>query len=369
MANPGTYAPGRRDACQDLVLEARPDDPEFREGINVWLMDNDGRFVLPRFGIEAIGRSWDLRATQVNVGFPDGRVLIASSTETAHSPFDAAGRPAVFGAGPMVFHCVVPFERWQLNFEGTAVDTTVEAQLAGNIDYDRLVDLSIAVDMTMVVPPWIRGEGTKAARDRLAGTAEERFIGGLGGFNGKQLFTASGVFRVADEAMSFNATGLRVHRRGVRTTGGFRGHCWQSAVFPDGTAFEALAFPDQADGTPTYNEGFVYDGRSVYPATVVDAPWMRSFVPHGGDVSLVLDSELGRSEIHGVTRASTVMPDASATSKVAVMGRGPSNDLFFHQGSAEYTWGGQTALGMVERSLPTAQVERPTSDNSQGVRT
>jgi len=87
------------------------------------------------------------------------------------------------------------------------------------------------------------------------------------------LFRATGVFRVGDEKMAFTATGFRVHRKGVRKTTDFRGHCWQSPVFPSGR-------------TPA------------------------------------------------------------------------RHNLFFHQGSAEYSSDDESAYGMVERSLPADKVVR-----------
>ena len=344
-------------AEQDLVLRAAPGDPEFREGVNIWLQDDAGRFAFPRFGVEAIGRSWDRRGVQANIAFPDGRVLVGSSVGEVVGPLDDSGEATVFGAGPIEFRCVEPFRRWTMSFAGPVVDTTVADQVAGVVDEGKLVEAAVEVELTMAVPPWIRGEASDETRRRLAGSDEALFIGGVGGFNCKQLFRATGVLRVGDDEMAFTATGLRVHRKGVRKTADFRGHCWQSAVFPGGRAFEALAFPEPADGGPAYTEGFVFDSGRVYPATVSQAPWMSSFVPHGGDVSLVLDSELGTTRITGLTRASTAMPGTAATSKIAVMSSGASrHNLFFHQGSAEYSWDGESAYGMIERSLPVDKV-------------
>ncbi len=44
---------------------------------------------------------------------------------------------------------------------------------------------------------------------------------------------------------------------------------------PSGRGFGGLAFPERADGQPTYNEAYVFDGERMIPATLVDAPWLR----------------------------------------------------------------------------------------------
>jgi hypothetical protein len=278
---------GGRDPELDLVLPEAPTHPEFREGVNIWLIDDTGRFALPRFGVEAIGGRWASRGFQATVAFADGRVLVGGSEGEALDPLDDAGEPTLFGAGPVRFQCVEPFRRWSLAYSGEAVDTTVAEQLAGK-NGDGRVDVAVEVDLVMAVPPWIRGEMSEEARAAPAGSEEAEFIGGVGGLNCKQLFRARGRLRVGADESEFTATGLRVHRKGVRHTQDFRGHCWQSALFPSGRAFEALNFPDHADGTPSYNEGFVFDGEQVHPAQVTASPWMTTFQPHGGDVSLSL---------------------------------------------------------------------------------
>ena len=71
----------------------------------------------------------------------------------------------------------------------------------------------------------------------------------------------------------------------ARASGGsapFRGHAWQSAVFPSGRAFGYIVYPPRDDGKPTYNEGYLFEGDGeLIPAWVVDAPWLRRLQPHG----------------------------------------------------------------------------------------
>jgi hypothetical protein len=66
---------------------------------------------------------------------------------------------------------------------------------------------------------------------------------------------------------------------------------------------------------------------------------MTSFVPHGGDVACVLDSELGTTKIEGETFLSVIhknIPDFPP----------------LHQGGVKYRWDGEETYGMIERSYP-----------------
>jgi prepilin-type processing-associated H-X9-DG protein len=338
------------------VLVGPPEDPQMREGVNVWLHDDAGRFSLPRIGVEAVSETWARPAVQANMAFADGRVLIGSCVGDAHDRRDEAGRPTVIGAGPMSFRCEEPFRRWTMTYLGDALDTTIADQVAGRIPDGPRVDVEIQVDMAMVVPPWIQGEMGERARALLKNGKEGLF---MGGDRYEQLFKATGSFRVGDDTIDFTGTGLRIHRQGVRNTGEFRGHCWQTAVFPSGKAFGYIAFPDNDDGTQSYREGFVFDGERMRPATVVDAPWTTNFEPSGGRVPLVLESELGTHQIDAVTTCTTAIAGTGNVEKVAAMVAGkPLISLFFHQGSARYEWDGEVAQGMIERSLPIETVQR-----------
>ena len=91
---------------------------------------------------------------------------------------------------------------------------------------------------------------------------------------------------------SFTGSGLRIRRQGVRHLTEFRGHCWQSALFPSGRAFGYIAYPPREDGRPTFNEGYVFDGDGdLVPARVLEAPWLTRLQALGQDVSLVLETE------------------------------------------------------------------------------
>ena len=128
-------------------------------------------------------------------------------------------------------------------------------------------------------------------------------------------------------------------RQSVRPLGGFRGHVWQSALFPDGRAFGYIAYPPRDSDGRAYNEGYIYqDGRMHLGRTTV-TPWLRRIIPRGDDVSLEIETDLGKTRIAGTTIASYYYV------KHPMM---PGLDL--QQAGVRYEWGGSTAYGMLERS-------------------
>ncbi|MET0271074.1 MAG: hypothetical protein ABW173_11675 [Sphingomonas sp.] len=312
----------------DLVFAARPDDPEMRESVSLWFFEENGRFAAPRMGIEAEASSWDDRLFQGNFAGEGGRVLIGPGKGPAPSPIDEAGRPTIIGAGAVTFRCIEPFRRWTARFDGTAADGHVTDQIAGKLDRERRAGLRFEIEMEMAAPPW--------GQVMEAGTIEARLMGV--GYRFEQLFRARGTVELDGARRDIAGTGLRIHRQSIRQLDGFWGHCWQSAVFPDGRAFGYIAYPPR-DGAESYNAGYLWDGARMTEARVVDAPWLRRIIPEGDDVSLVLRSEHGDTHVAGRTTLSTFR-----------VGNPDMGGLNLQQGGARYTWDGQEAYGMIERS-------------------
>ena len=323
---------------KDLVFADKPSDPQMRESASMWLFDETGAFGFPRMGVEAEASSWDDRRFQGNFAFADGRVLNGAGRGPAPSPLGPDGRPTILGAGSVTFQCLDPFRRWSLTFDGPAVDSHVNQQIHRTLDPNRRTHVQLAVEMDMAAPAWVQ----QTSPDDLAAmkntdAAEAGFMGI--GYRFEQLFRARGTFTVDGRTHAFKGTGLRIHRQSVRPLEGFRGHCWQSALFPDGRAFGFITYPPRGDGSPSYNEGYVYQDGRMFPARVAQAPWLRRIVGQGDDVSLELISELGRTRIEGATALSTFR-----------IGNPDMGGLNLQQSGALYRWGDQTAYGMIERS-------------------
>ncbi len=339
---------GGLESDRELMFADRPDDPEMRDSASFWVFDDRGEFALPRIGIEAVASSWDAHQIQVNVAFADGRVFRLRADGAPWPAAGADGRPTVLGAGPLGFRCVRPFQAWTLEFDGQAAQTSSEALLAGD-SAGPLVDLAFRVEATMAAPPWIQGtlrpEADASLRTSIVGDM-------MGGPRYEQLFRAAGTVRVAGVDHPFTGTGLRIRRQGVRRLEGFWGHCWQSALFPGGRGFGYIAYPPRPDGEPQYNEGYVFRGSGqLVPARVLEAPWLTRLHPVlGAEVPVVLETADGVERINGVTVSST---------HHVQRGTGPADDAVknanwsfppLQQAGVRYTWDGEEAIGMLERS-------------------
>ncbi len=340
---------GGLEAAREFVLAQQPDDPDMRDSVNVWMWDDGVEFGMPRIGIEAVGDQWSTHDVQCNIALADGRLLTIFEPGAVHDSRGADGRARVLGAGPLSFELVEPFVHWRMRLEGAAVATTVEAQIAGEQPpRSGRVPVALEVDLRSAVPPWENG-ALRGEAARVMAEQEEGIL--IGGPRFEQLFRATGTFTVDGKAYPLNGGGLRIRRMGVRRLARFWGHVWQSAVFPGGKAFGHLVYPPRSDGKPTYNEGFVFEGDGgLVPARVVDAPWLRRMQARGEDVSVVLETERGTVRIHGETQLASFH---------AIPVTESADFPILQQCIARYTWDGESANGMLERSSLPEQVQRP----------
>ncbi len=340
---------GGLSADREFVFAAQPEDPEMRESVNVWVWDNGDGFGMPRVGIEAVSDQWDTHDVQVNISFANGRVVNIFEPGQVHNPLGADGKPRILGAGPISFELIEPFRHWRCRIDGMALDTTVQAQTGGSkpeAEPGPPVPVQLDMEIKSAVPPAEWGTLREEAATVLA-TQEEGAL--MGGPRFEQLFRATGSLRVGDQTYQLDGGGLRIRRSGVRRMATFRGHVWQSSIFSSGRAFGHCVYPARTDGKPTFNEGYLFDGDGdLVPARVVEAPWLRHLQPTGEDVSVVLETDRGTTTIHGETIISTfhemMVPDAP--------------DFWLQQCIVRYTWDGETANGMLERSSPGAEVRR-----------
>ncbi len=120
-----------------------PDDPEMRDSVSFWVVDDRGAVGLPRIGIEAVAANWDAHDVQVNVAFPDGRVFRLRDNGSSWPVDGPDGRPTVLGAGGLGFRCIEPFDTWTMTFEGKAVQTSSQDLIEGKKD-GPLVDVSFS---------------------------------------------------------------------------------------------------------------------------------------------------------------------------------------------------------------------------------
>ncbi len=333
---------------REYVFATQPENPEMRESVNAWIWGNTDEVGMPRIGVEAVADHWDTHDIQVNIACADGRVFTLTGPGDTHEPLGGDGKPRTLGAGPLSFELVEPFRHWRMRLDGLAHAWTNDDQIASRRpEGDPTVPVSIEVDIRAAVPPWENGDLLPEAKRVL----EEQDEGALmGGPRFEQLSRARGTLRIGDTEHPIDGGALRVRRQGIRRLGTFRGHAWQSALFPSGRGFGYIVYPPRDDGLPTYNEGYLFDGDGeLIPAWVVDAPWLRRLRHRGEDVSVVMES----------ARGTTTIRAESLVSCFSVMGGiGPAAQAapVLQQAIVRYTLDGETANGMMERSIPGNQL-------------
>lgn len=324
---------------KDLVLPGQPDHPEMRESVSIWIFEENGAFAFPRMGIEAEASSWDNRRLQANFSLASGRVLNGAGRGAAPSAIGPDGRPTVIGAGALTFRCIEPFRRWAVAFDGPVVDGHISEQIEGRLKTRKpTTNVKLAAEMTMMTPAWVQEVSSDTAGMSAADAANAQAMGL--GYRFEHHFRAQGTWEIDGTKRDFRGVGTRIHRQSIRRLEGFTGHCWLSALFPDGSAFGCLAYPPVPGASEySYNDAAIYKSGRLIPARIVKAPFLRRIVFERDDVSVELESELGRTRIEGVTALSTFR-----------VGNPDIGGLNLQQGGARFTWDGQSAYGMVERS-------------------
>ena len=312
--------------------------PEVRDAANIWLEEENGAFGM-RVGIEHVAEEWDSPELWLDIAFPDGRVI--SGREYGASGPD--GDPTVKRCGPLQYRCVEPFRHWKITFDPHRVRelTTGQLRTLEIPDSPPMREIAFEIDIFPAAPPLISGSLTKESRAMMSGE-QGTFISP----RYEQQCRAKGWLSIDGERTEFAGQALRIKRQGVRKFDGFWGHCWLSALMPSGKAFGVNTFPPRGDGQPTFNEGFIFDGSGeLIPAKAVVIPWMEELLERDEPLTLVLETEDGRREtIEGMTFVNCRSVHLN-TSLVL-----PDDWPIVQQAHATYTWNGETATGMLERS-------------------
>jgi hypothetical protein len=331
----------------ERVWAQQPANPEMRESVNAWVWDDSLAIGLPRCGVEAVADQWETHDIQLNVACADGRVFSAVEPGAVHPAVASDGQVRTLGAGSLSFELVEPFAHWRMRIDGTVAASSVEAQIAGAFPGtgDR-VPIHAEIDLRSAAPPWVNGALLPEAKHVLDTQVEGDLMGHPWRF--EQLCRATGTVRIGDEEHRIDGGGNRIRRQGIRKVAQLWGHAWQAATFPSGRGFAYITYPPRKDGVPTLNEGHVFlgDGELI-PARVVDPPFLRSLAPSGQDVSFGLETEQGTFEVRGETVLSTFM----------VMPPEILGGLELQQALVRYTWDGETAAGMIERSIALSELE------------
>lgn len=333
----------------DLLMDGPPPPPFdwVREGASFWMFDAEGRFAMPRIGLEAEPQSWDNRRYQANYADADGRLLFDVGRGAGVPVLDAQGQRAVIGGGPLTFRCIEPFKRWHVAYDGLCEESHVDRQIAGEGGTGVKVPLRYEVELTMSVPANIQDNSPERFFTWSKGKQRDGLSVGLG-WRFDQLFRGEGELEIDGEKRAIEVVGNRIKRRSIRTDGLFlRGHAWQAVVFPDGSAAGYEARPVHDDGNAPWNEAFVYKDGVMHHGKATRVPWLTRAVASGDDVSFDIETDLGVTRIEGKTGLSTFK-----LSSKDIWG------LHLHQGGALYRCDGQEAWGMIERSTMSDTLER-----------
>ena len=326
---------------REYFYDERP-GPEFRDAANVWFEEENGAVAM-RIGIEHVAEEWDSPELWLDIAFPDGRVI--SGRE--HGASGPDGRPQEKRCGPLQFTCVEPFRHWKITFDPHRVRELTAQQLIEQKlpDDPPMREVAFEIDYFMAVPPLISGTLTAASRALMSGE-QGSFISP----RYEQLCRAQGWLSVDGERRAMSGQILRIKRQGVRKFDGFFGHCWMSALFPSGKGFGVNTFPPR-DGKENFNEGFIFDGTGeLIPARAIETPWMTELLVSGEQVKLVLETDDGRRE----TIEGTTFINCRSVGGGAFL---PEKWPIVQQSHALYTWGGEKAAGMIERSTFASEMK------------
>lgn len=351
---PADFTGGLR-AERDFFLAEKPENPEMRESASIWVSDDEGRFGFPRLCVEAVAHHWHEHGVEANFAYPDGRVFVGHGPGERHETHAADGAPRILGAGPLRIETIEPFKHLRVTYDGDMSETTVADQ-ARKAPLGPKTRFRFEIDCFAAAPPIQYGQLTEEGAKRMASGVEAASMGAAGGGRFEQLFLAKGRLAIQGQpAVAFQGRGLRIRRTGVRNTAGLTGHIWMSTVFPSGKAFGVTAFAPQPDGAIGFNEGYVYENGELIPVKQIEAPWLEEFTPTGAPCDLVLEAQDGRRvRIKGVTHDAVCIPPGGC-----MFGAWPHYGFarnFYHQGGALYSWDGESAYGMIERSLRPEKV-------------
>jgi hypothetical protein len=340
------------------TVKAPTGEEGYSENDALWVWD-DAQDAGVIFWLGHSGNQYPNAVERVTVFFPDGSVLMHSEVgeqSTDESP-----------AGPgLVIHCDEPFKTWSYRYSGPARSTTQEELQSGPLPPNKeSVSLSIAATATMAVPPWVQGAFSES-REEWRQTPAAHFHGG---YRYEQLLSAVLSVEVqGGDTLSLSCLGMRTHRKGTRIltqgpggTQPFPGHVWMDAVFPNGRAFYVMR-PGGADGIASEGgDAWVRQDDTFYRAEVRQPPLFQPTIRGEEKFSFQLESELGVDEIEGELVANCL----NTMGVEPPSGWGIDWDtkvpgaLALSQGFARYSWRGEVACNMIERSLPIAGLTRP----------
>jgi hypothetical protein len=329
--------------------------PGYGENDGLWLWDDEQSIGVHAWlgHSRAEGRECFERMT---VFLPDGTLLVNAANGQPCTDASPSG-------ASLIVRCDEPYRRWSYSYRGPARPTSAAELRDGPIPADRAeVDLEVHAEARMLLPPWTQG-GFWVSREAWLRTPAASFTGGA---RFEQLLSGTATVRIAGAPeQRFTGSGLRTHRKGVRSLGSsedateaYPGHIWMDAAFPSGRAFYVMWFGGPDGKSLEGGDCFVRDGDVFHRAEVVGPPPFRTTLAGEERFAFELTSDLGVTHIEG---------ELVANSFETLGGRMPdwwgiqwdlagTSALGMNQGIARYRWDDEVASNMIERSAPIASL-------------
>lgn len=237
--------------------------------------------------------------------------------------------------------CEEPGRRWRLRYHGPARRTAAAELHAGTLAESTQSLLSVDLTFTSTRSLWDMGS--------LHGQD-------WANFHKEQTGRATGLVSyreggAAPRSVPVDAFAWRDHSRGARDLSTMTRHCWIHGDLPGGRAF---AFADVEHAHPTgtrtrFSQAAVWDGDTVYEATVDEPPYLESVETPPRQYEMTLRSPVGDFVLSAETRYSmphSTMPGGDSVDGVA---RGLGHVVTYEQGTV-FTVDGGRFDGHSERS-------------------
>jgi hypothetical protein len=261
---------------------------------------------------------------------PGDRFLVAKGYGNSSGPEGP-------GSGMFSMRCAEPWQQWSMRFRGAVRDVTGTELRAGALADQHHHVATLELMWIAMSPVWDLGA-------RMSGQTWARA-------HYEQACRVTGTLALGAERWQIDGTGIRDHSRGPRVFGTVREHWWLSGQFASGRSFAVLQVINHGDEVAPLSYGYVSDGETLDGAEVADLEVLEAdAVGAPLRTRFRLRTDAGEHLITG--RVLQSMPFGMGSPNELVLGRAVSaaTPLTLRECQTEYTWDGETAFGLTERS-------------------
>jgi hypothetical protein len=287
---------------------------------------------------------------------PDGEMLVAMYRGRDGTRFGP-------GAGPLKVQCLEPMRLWMAEFDGL-VHRVQRARLMNEAAYDAPTEVArFRVFFEAASPIWdLEKAGIAKSMVLVAGADPATAHSSKRSHHWQQVGRSRGEITVAGKTRTIRGAAMRDHSYGARDYASIHGGAWFNGVFPDGTAFMAMA---TRIGSNFIRGGFIFrgDGSALQgirllqhpPVGDADTP-ANSYVadimmdPQWKSFTIVLATAQSNETIEVETRHG--IPVTYFSPAYEILGTDFSRVAGGSQMSecpARFRWRGMNGTGMIER--------------------